>query len=1202
MTFFRLLALGSCWLWALYAHAQAWDDYYDEGQAAFRQGKYADAGAWFEKALAPAQKAFDAQPTDEKLAKTLQQIVKVEPYNQRYDKAAAAAKKLAEVRLKQKGPASASYADALFLYGKMAMEARQADEARQALSEALDIFAKTHGTASAEYAEAQRALSALATQSPTPRYTDEDLRRRNQLVTEAEQRVAAKNHVEALHIWTQALEAESKISGRHSLSYGKLLGAKALAHHHLYQYDQADQHYTQALDLIEKASGSMQGDYLAILYNYALMQREKGDYEKALQSIEKYLQLARRYKGRQQADAESLFELIHLYTLMNRNQEADSLNQYLYALRKDLYGEQDPRTVKLLLTRGRILTQYGLYSKALQHFGSVLPNAKTVLKETSPDYTAGVFNFGTTWFLKGDFANAERWMKQGLALTEQNHGRASVEYAYASDVMSVFYMHYGQTDVAINFSAMALDILQKTTGKKNIDYARTLANYSTAQFRLTWPLIVAKPIEEKRRQLEPVARQMEEAKGIFEQTIGRRHPHYLMLLQNLAMLYRSMENHPQKVVDYAFDSWRLAESLYPGDATELAESIVLVSSLFMESDARTPDGQPYQDIALNGFLKAVSIYKANGQLSPSSINALYALAAHYARLNRYAEASQAFVASDQQVQAFMHEHFPYMSEVEREKFVRLFDQFTPIMTDFALRSGDPAAARILFNHQLMSKGLLLSTAGKVRAQVQQSGDKALGKLYDEWVEQKELLVKGYTLPAKERSRQGFNLSVTERRVEELEKQMAQKSDAFAGMLEQNQRVDWAKIQQRLKPGEAAVEIIRYEPPRSLDVQYVALIITAETRQSPRILALPKAADFEKKYIANYRSSIEADLEDEWSYQVFWQPIRDQLGAAKQVWFAPDGVYNQLSLNTLYNTEKQQYLLDETDIHLVSNLRDLQATVSRGSTARRSAVLFGRPAYARTETARQLARQKSEDRRRDLPPGLGLRNITVLQGGTFNDLPGTEREVLRIDSVLLRSGWRTQSFMADKATEEQIKTIENPTVLHIATHGFFMPDAVAQEAPPLRALGEMGGSSSRLETDPMLRSGILLAGVTDNMMQKTDKEREDGILTAYEAANLNLFQTDVVVLSACETGLGKVQNGEGVYGLQRAFKLAGAKTVMTSLWKVDDEATQELMSRFYAEWVRSGDRRQAHLAAQRSLRADPRYQHPRLWGAFVMVGE
>jgi len=163
---------------------------------------------------------------------------------------------------------------------------------------------------------------------------------------------------------------------------------------------------------------------------------------------------------------------------------------------------------------------------------------------------------------------------------------------------------------------------------------------------------------------------------------------------------------------------------------------------------------------------------------------------------------------------------------------------------------------------------------------------------------------------------------------------------------------------------------------------------------------------------------------------------------------------------------------------------------------------------------------------------------------------------------------------------QTGTVRN---IRSPNHGFFKPD-------------NLKGSN------PLFRSGLMLTGAGTTLKGQKLENEEDGILTAYEARNLNLDNTDLVVLSPCETGLGEIKNGEGKYGLQRAFKVAGAKSIIMSLWKVDDGATQELMAGFYKHWLKlaGSTKRQAFYKAQKGLKA--KYPDPYYWGAFVMVGE
>ena len=186
-------------------------------------------------------------------------------------------------------------------------------------------------------------------------------------------------------------------------------------------------------------------------------------------------------------------------------------------------------------------------------------------------------------------------------------------------------------------------------------------------------------------------------------------------------------------------------------------------------------------------------------------------------------------------------------------------------------------------------------------------------------------------------------------------------------------------------------------------------------------------------------------------------------------------------------------------------------------------------------------------------------------------------------------------MRMEATEEKVKSLKSPETLHFATHGFFLTDKDLTHNDSF-----IGFDREELAKNPLLRSGLMLAGAQKVIDGNVLTGREDGILTAQEAMTLELEGTNLVVLSACETGLGKTKNGEGVYGLQRAFLKAGAQAILMSFWVVDDQATQLLMTTFYDQWIKTGNKREAFRAAQKTIRT--KYPHPFYWGAFVMIGE
>ncbi len=302
------------------------------------------------------------------------------------------------------------------------------------------------------------------------------------------------------------------------------------------------------------------------------------------------------------------------------------------------------------------------------------------------------------------------------------------------------------------------------------------------------------------------------------------------------------------------------------------------------------------------------------------------------------------------------------------------------------------------------------------------------------------------------------------------------------------------------------------------------------------------------------------------------------------------MYHKVSLNALKNPETGAYLLEEQRIQLITSSRDLiKRKAQAGSAADLSQnfsdykiYLLGYPAY--NLNGKDTLKVNGEDR------SLNALQRVVGQQTAIPVLEGTKVETNQINALLKQRKITTALLQDTVATEENIKALKNPTILHVATHGFFI------NAMPASAVSTLQEAEDRsLLKNPFLRSGLLLAGC-----QNPQTGQEDGILSAQEAMNLNLDKTELVVLSACETGLGDIQNGEGVYGLQRAFRQAGAKTLVMSLWKVDDEATQLLMTTFYDHLLSGKSKREAFNLAQLTIKA--KYKAPYYWGAFVMVGE
>jgi tetratricopeptide (TPR) repeat protein len=387
---------------------------------------------------------------------------------------------------------------------------------------------------------------------------------------------------------------------------------------------------------------------------------------------------------------------------------------------------------------------------------------------------------------------------------------------------------------------------------------------------------------------------------------------------------------------------------------------------------------------------------------------------------------------------------------------------------------------------------------------------------------------------------------------------------------------WRDVQRRLRRGEALVEIFHCQLPvqdKSSDQGsriYAALIVTPDTKKQPSLVLLPSGSLLEGSALADYRRDRGQGGD---AHATYWGPLAAHLAGAKTVYLCPDGVYHEIGLAGLHNPEAGRFVGDEVDIRLLNSPRDLLDKQASRPPRDRGIALFGHPDYGATQAELTQTRKL----------GAGLRGGRG--GPSTAPLPYTRTEVLLIDSLARAGGWATSLDTGKLASEDAVKATSRPSVLHLATHGYFTP----AEGPGAK--------------DPMLRAGLVMAGAAPFVHRRDSLPEggEDGLLTAYEVAGLDLQGTDLAALSACETGLGDVQPGEGVYGLRRAFAIAGARSVLMSLWQVDDRATQLLMAAFYRRYLAGTDKHLALQLAQKELRQNPSFAHPKYWAGFVLVG-
>jgi CHAT domain-containing protein/Tfp pilus assembly protein PilF len=434
---------------------------------------------------------------------------------------------------------------------------------------------------------------------------------------------------------------------------------------------------------------------------------------------------------------------------------------------------------------------------------------------------------------------------------------------------------------------------------------------------------------------------------------------------------------------------------------------------------------------------------------------------------------------------------------------------------------------------------------------------------------------------------------SQERIEELRLKL---SSSSARIRSQDQKVSLEAVQQYIPADGVLLEFAvwtPFQPDRDWrnkfgKPRYVAYVLFKQGE--PKVLDLGSVQTINvltRKLLSQLRDPATGTKEFKGSAraldELIMRPIRKALGTQNRLLISPEGQLNLVPFAALVD-ERGEYLVTRYKISYLTSGRDLlRLQIARQP--QDAPLIIANPDFEETTGTEPRSVIKNNGSR-----------STLLNEMKWTALPGTETEANAIKNLIQPSVVKTKT----DATETAVKKVNAPSILHFATHGFFLAD-VAQDEQPLVNTLVLAGLADAKNTEHenrMLRSGLVLAGA--NQKRSGD---EDGILTAMEMAGLNLWGTKLVVMSACETGVGEIQVGEGVYGLRRAIVLAGAEAQIMSLWKVDDKATAQLMADYYLNLLKKGaGRADALREVQLSMLANKETRHPYFWAGFIESGD
>ncbi|MBB6463515.1 CHAT domain-containing protein [Flammeovirga kamogawensis] len=562
------------------------------------------------------------------------------------------------------------------------------------------------------------------------------------------------------------------------------------------------------------------------------------------------------------------------------------------------------------------------------------------------------------------------------------------------------------------------------------------------------------------------------------------------------------------------------------------------------------------------------------------------LATLYARTGNWKAAEKLIIEAVNQRLNLYRSTLNYSSENEKRLYLKktryVFETFYALI----MMEGEntlPALSELCYNLQIQYKNFFLDEGKNRKKEVIDFRSERKKYDFPTYLTQmdhmrSQVASLNFMSPKQRTSLNADGLEIMDR-VNNLEKALVFAADAFADTVYVQNLDTWKDIQSKLEANDIAIEIIKVSDKNKVKTKYFALIVTYNN-SSPTMIDIGNSELLENQVYKEYKTAMvsksrslvlnTAPSKRVNTYNALWSPIKNKIASdVQKIYISCDGVYNLININTLKNPTTQKYVIEEDFILPLTSTSELLID-SPSKIKNKTALMIGNPTFQNYGTQNSSRGEEEFDEEEMLIE--------------LDELPGTEIEINNAASLLKSKGWQVTTVMKDAATEAYVKNIEtSPEVLHIATHGFFISDI-----------------PYGISNNVLLRSGLFFTEITNKRenIEAAYSTGIDGILTAYEVKSLNLSNTELLILSACQTGVSEITEGEGVSGLQSAFSIAGANSIVMSLWSVDDNATQMLMNNFYERWTATNDKYTAFRLAQLDIMQ--KYSKPYYWGAFIMV--
>jgi tetratricopeptide (TPR) repeat protein len=925
---------------------------------------------------------------------------------------------------------------------------------------------------------------------------------------------------------------------------------------------------------------------------------QAGKFNEAIPIAQEFLELCEKVAGPDHPDtATALNNLAELYRSMGDYAKAEPLYQRALKIFGKALGPDHRNTATALNNLAALYRSMGEYAKAEPLYQWALKIYEKALGPDHPDTGLALNNLAELYRSMGEYAKAEPLYQRSLKIKEKALGPDHPDTGLALNNLAELYLSMGDYGKAEPLFQRSLKIREKALGPDHPDTGLTLNNLAEL-YRSMGDYAKAEPLFQR-------------VLKIYEKALGPDHPDAGLALNNLAELYLSMGDYAKAEPLYQ-RSLKIKEKVLGPDHPDTGKAFNNLAGLYH---------------AMGDYAKAEPLFqrslkiseKALGPDHPDTATTLKNLAFLKIDLRETKDAIPLATRARQAEEKYLSNILSFTSEQQRLTFQKAINPYTL----FATLGSAPELAQTV----LRQKGVVLDSLLEDRLVAEASSDP----------KQREIIAQ---LQAAKQRRMQLVLEVPKdlseaaqkRRAAEKEKLSAEVEHLEGGLARQVAGLGKARralsitvpqVQSVLPKQAVLIELFPYSyylGKRKFEKRYGAVVISPSGE--PKWIPLGAAAEIEED-VKLYQKSVRGKTdEDEATLRIVlkalgervWAPIEKALPkGCTTVIVSPDGELSFVSFATLL-TPDDRFLAEKYSIRYVASGRDLLR--DNKPSANPTTVVFANPSFD-SQAITQAAASAS-------PIALRSLELRDLQSMWLPALPGTAAEAAVLGK---RAGKTAKVFLGPSATEAELRQVSSPRVLHLATHGFFLPEVeLGNQTNPLLQPPELGKQPNPLQPqpgeiakakleNPMYRSGLALAGAQRTLRAWSQGEvppvENDGVVTAEEVGGLKLNGTWLVVLSACDTGSGEARAGEGVMGLRRGFIQAGAQNLLMTLWPINDQATVRIMLDFYEAADKSHNAPQALAEVQRDWLVEIRSQHGRehslldsvrLAGSFIMTSQ